>query len=394
MKDELKKYRNEVQQELDNVLRYWARFAVDDINGGFFGRIDNNNKAQPQSPKGSVLNSRILWTFAAANKNSSIADRAYNYIKDYFIDKEYGGVYWTVDPKGNPLETKKQVYASAFALYGISEYYRLRSTDDVKEKMLSLYRTIVEKAYDEDNGGYREAFARDWSESGDQRLSSKDANERKSMNTNLHVLEALANLYTVWPDQQLRRQIADLLEIFQTKIIDRQSGHLHLFFNDEWIVKPDVISFGHDIEASWLLREAAKIINDKKLVDSFEDISLTLAESASEGLDADGGLWYEFDPQKNKLIQQKHWWPQAEAMVGYFNAWEISKDQKYLHRSLNSWTFITSHILDKENGEWFWGVDELNRPMMNEDKAGLWKCPYHNGRACLEINNRINILDK
>jgi mannobiose 2-epimerase len=394
MRDELKNYRTEVEQELNNVLQYWAQFAVDESNSGFFGRIDNHNEADLHASKGSVLNSRILWTFSAAAKNLAIADRAFDYITAHFIDKQYGGVYWTVDAKGHPLETKKQVYASAFALYGMSEYYRQRPADDVKEKMLSLYHSIVEKAHDQNNGGYWEAFARDWSDISDQRLSSKDANARKSMNTNLHVLEAFANLYAVWPDAELRAYVKELLHLFQTKIIDSRTGHLHLFFDDKWNVEPDVISFGHDIEASWLLLEAATIINDKQLIDLFKAISLTLAESASEGLDKDGGLWYEFDPEKNRLIRQKHWWPQAEAMVGYFNAWQISGDEKYLSRSLNSWKFVTAHILDKENGEWFWGVDEWNRPMMNEDKVGLWKCPYHNARACLEIKNRINALIK
>jgi mannobiose 2-epimerase len=260
--------------------------------------------------------------------------------------------------------------------------------------MLSLYHILVGKAYDKTNGGYREAFARDWTQTGDQRLSRKDANEKKSMNTNLHVLEAFVNLYTVWPNEGLRTQIVDLLEIFRTKMISPHSGHLHLFFDDEWNVRPDVISYGHEIEASWLLLDAAMAIGDAQLTKAFQQMCLTLADAATEGLDEDGGLWYEFDPQKNTLIRQKHWWPQAEAMVGYFTAWQISSQQKYLQRSLNSWRFITSHILDNESGEWFWGVNELNEPMAGEDKVGLWKCPYHNGRACLEIMKRIDFLEK
>jgi mannobiose 2-epimerase len=400
MSEVLKNYRAGLERELNNILQYWARFAPDHSNGGFFGRIDNNNVADINAPRGAVLCSRILWTFSAAKNNGygpeyiSIADLAYQYITKHFIDDIYGGVYWTVDAKGNPLASKKQVYASAFALYGLSEYYRCNSNEKVKGAMLSLYRTLVNKAFDKTNGGYREAFARDWTHTGDQRLSGKDANERKSMNTNLHVLEAFANLYIVWPDEDLRMQIADLLEIFHTKIIDQQNGHLNLFFDDEWNVKPDVISYGHEIEAAWLLLEAAIIIENKNLIDVFEDISITLCDKATEGLDTDGGLWYEFDPQKSKLVKQKHWWPQAEAMVGYFSAWQINGEEKYLQRSLNSWKFVSSHILDREKGEWFWGVDEFNKPMITEDKAGLWKCPYHNGRACLELIRRIDLFEK
>ena len=400
MKDELKKYRAEIEQELNNILQYWAHFTPDDRNGGFFGQIDNNNVVHYGAPKGSVLNSRILWTFAAAQNNgygmeyAGIPDRAYEYLSRHFIDEKYGGVYWTVSENGEPLETKKQVYATAFALYGITEHYRLRATEEIFTTMLSLYDILVDKACDKTNGGYREAFARDWTQTADQRLSSKDANEKKSMNTNLHVLEAFANLYTVWPNEGLRTQIADLLEIFRTKIIDQRSGHLHLFFDDEWNVRPDVISYGHEIEASWLLLDAATTIGNTHLIKAFRQVCLVLSDAATEGLDTDGGLWYEFDPQKNKLIKQKHWWPQAEAMVGYFTAWQIGNQQKYLQRSLNSWRFTTSHILDKQNGEWFWGANERNEPMADEDKVGLWKCPYHNGRACLEVIKRIASFDK
>ena len=264
----LHQFRSEAEEELKNILSYWQRHAVDYEHGGFYGKIDNDNHVVLNADKGSVLNGRILWTFSSAfiilkdESYRQTASRAYQYIINHFIDPQYGGVYWTVDKKGNPAESKKQVYASAFVLYGLSEYCRAWPNEEVKQQAIQLYNTIVEHAGDKVHGGYFEAYARDWSEINDQRLSGKDANEKKSMNTNLHVLEAFANLYRTWPDENVKNHIRNLLIIFSDKIIDAESGHLRLFFDEQWNNKPLLISYGHDIEASWLLLECAEIIED------------------------------------------------------------------------------------------------------------------------------------
>ena len=398
MKPELKKYKEEVGQELEEILAFWMTAAVDEQHGGFFGSVNNENIPHRDAAKGSVLHSRILWAFSAAleiapGKNyASMATRAYAYLCENFIDRRHGGVYWTVTAKGEPLETKKQVYAIAFALYACSEYYRTHNDEKAKDTSLALYDTLIDRCYDKINGGFWEGFSINWKELPDQRLSSKDANERKSMNTNLHVLEAFANLYSVWPDASLKKHIVELLDIFKTKIIGEKSHHLSLFFNDEWMVKPDVISYGHDIEASWLLLDAAMIINDRKLIEEYKNISLLLADAAIEGISGDGGLWYEYDPSANRMVREKHWWLQAEAMVGFLNAWQISNDEKYLEHSLRSWDFVKKYLIDRQHGEWYWGVDEHGAAMPLKDKAGLWKCPYHNSRACMEVMKRIASL--
>jgi cellobiose epimerase len=391
----LQQFKEDLENELQNILDFWQTKTIDDLNGGFFGQIDNDNKIIIEAPKGSVLNSRILWTFSAAynlTKEGSYlktAERAFAYLRDRFIDNEFGGVYWTVDYSGNPLDTKKQIYASAFAIYGLSEYYISSKNEEALRLAIDLYNTILKYSYDEENGGYIEALTRDWKEIDDLRLSKKDANEKKSMNTHLHLLEAFSNLYRIWTNEKLNEKITELIYLFLNHIIDPETHHLILFFDEKWNKKSQIVSYGHDIEASWLIEEAARIIGNPTLLEQVKDQSVNLAIAASDGLDTDGGLWYEYDLEKDDLVKEKHSWPQAEGMIGFFNAWQITGVERFLNRSLGEWNFIQGHILDKKNGEWFWGVNADNT-VMNEDKVGIWKCPYHNSRACIELINRIH----
>ena len=395
MKEILEKYKVELEEEMKNILRFWMSYTIDKKNGGFYGRVDHDNNVYSESRKGSVLNSRILWAFSAAYNQSSdkqyleIAHRAFEYLSKHFIDKQYGGVYWTVDHEGKPLDTKKQIYALAFALYGISEYAIATASNEANEHALYLYKTIEQYSHNKKKLGYIEALTRDWLEIKDLRLSSKDANERKSMNTHLHVLEAYANLYRIWPDESLRKNIQELIGLFLQRIVDKQSNHLILFFDDNWQVRSDIISYGHDIEAAWLILEAAEIIEDGDLINKVKERSVKIADAAREGLDNDGGLWYEHESLQKHLVKEKHWWVQAEAMIGFFNAWRLTGDENYFLLSLNTWRFVQKNIIDTEKGEWVWGIKEDYSVMKEEDKVGIWKCPYHNTRACLEIIKRI-----
>ena len=388
-------YKQEVTQELKDILSWWGNHAVDTVNGGFYGKIDNNNTVDEQAAKGAVLNARLLWTYSAAYNLTrtaqylQMAERAYKYISNYFVDNKYGGIYWTVNYKGEPLDTKKQVYAIAFAVYGLSEYYRASEDIGAKQLAIKLYSDIVKHSYENKYGGYIEAFTREWKEIADLRLSDKDANERKTMNTHLHVLEGFANLYRVWPDAGLKQRVQELIRIFLDHIIDEQTHHLQLFFTDEWTSTHNIISYGHDIEAAWLVQEAAEIIQDHALAEEVKQRSVMVAEAAAKGVDKDGGMWHEKDVAKDHLVKEKHWWPQAEAMVGFYNAYQVSNDEKYLQHSINSWQFIKQYLKDNKHGEWYWGINENYSLMQEEDKAGLWKCPYHNSRACIEIINRI-----
>lgn len=399
MPNELEIYKTEMQQELENILQYWVNNTVDVQNGGFAGKIDNDNKVDIKAPKGSVLNSRILWSFAAAYNLTKkvqylqMAERAYKYICNYFIDKDYGGVYWTVDYRGKALDTKKQIYALSFAVYGLSEYFIASEDEPVKKLAVELYETITKHSYDKVNGGYVEALTREWKEISDLRLSAKDANEKKSMNTHLHILEAFANLYRIWPDKTLKQRIIELINIFLNHIIDPATNHLILFFDEQWKQRGNIQSYGHDIEAAWLIQEAAETVHDEVLIEKVKQRSVRITDALSKGLDKDGGLWYEYNFDEDHLIKEKHWWPQSEAMVGYFNAWQITGKESYLQKSLDSWKFVKNHILNKEKGEWYWGVTDTYSVMEGQDKVGVWKCPYHNTRACMEIIKRITKLN-
>lgn len=386
-------YRQDMEDELRSILQYWMQRMPDQTEGGFFGRIDGQDIVHPDAPKGVVLNSRILWTFSAAYEHTrdaaylGVATRAFEYLRQKFIDPVYGGVYWSLDHRGAVLQDRKQIYGLSFAIYGLAEFYRVALEQKALDHAIALFRVIEQYSYDPLRKGYLEAFARDWTPLNDLRLSPKDANEKKTMNTHLHVIEAYASLYRVWPDPLLRRRLAGLLEVFEKHIIDAGTGHLELFFDEGWRPRPGILSYGHDIEAAWLLHACAGILGDPAWLEKTRAWSIHIARAAAEGLDADGGLWYELE--NGRLVREKHSWPQAEAMIGFLNAWQISGERSWLEKSIGSWTFVQQYIRDRQHGEWYWGVMADHRPMPGQDKAGFWKCPYHNSRACIEVSKRI-----
>lgn len=387
--------RAEMHGELHRILAYWVNFTVDDTNGGFYGRITEDQVIDHQADKGGVLNARILWSFAASYRlhasaaHLAMADRAFFYIRDYFVDAEYGGVYWSVNYLGTPAETKKQVYAIAFTIYGLSEYYLASGNDEAKTIAVRLYHDLISKSYDSVNGGYFEAFTREWGQIADLRLSDKDANEKKTMNTHLHVLEAFTTLYKIWPAVGLKQKITELLQNFDTYLIDAQTGHMALFFDENWNKRSTIISYGHDIEAAWLLLEAAEGIDEHYWILKMKDTAVEMAKASLEGLGDDGALWYEYDPDSAHFNKEKHWWVQAEAVVGFINAWQQNNDSLFLSTAAECWQYIKNQLIDRQYGEWYWGRNEDGSIMQHQDKAGLWKCPYHNSRACIEVIKRL-----
>ncbi|MDW8852289.1 AGE family epimerase/isomerase [Flavobacterium sp. MMLR14_040] len=394
MSAKLKQLKTELSTELDSILNYWSKNSIDTKNGGFIGQIDNNENLIEDAEKGSVLNARILWSFSSSyqitknEEHKKIAKRAFEFLSEYFYDSEFGGLFWSINVDTTPKDTKNQIYALAFAIYGLSEYYVISKDEKALTIAINLYLRIQKYSYDAVNKGYLEAFTRDWQAIDDLRLSEKDANEKKTMNTHLHIVEAYANLFKVWKDKALQKDIIELLQTIEEHFINTKTGHLRLFFNENWIEKPDVISYGHDIEAAWLLLQCAEISEDETLIANYKKYAIQMAEVTKEGLDTDGGLWYEFDPKKNELVAEKHWWVQAEALIGFYNAYQLTANEIYLDIVLKNWDFIKKQILDTKNGEWFWGIYRDNS-LIEKDKAGFWKCPYHNSRACLELMNRI-----
>lgn len=395
-KHQLQNLKKEATLELDNILNWWAKHMIDNHNGGFYGRIDGRGKLHPLADKSVILNTRILWTFSAAAilypenmEWRQLADRAFDYLLHYFWDRKEGGVFWMLDCYGVPSQDKKQIYAQAFTIYALVAYYELTQNREALEKAKETFWLIEQYSHDELYGGYFEAFSRNWNEISDLRLSEKDANEAKTMNTHLHILEAYTALYRIMPTAEVRLALRSLVLLFLEKFIDSDTNHLQLFFDEKWQLKSDEISFGHDIECSWLLCEAAEILQDDNLLYDVQKKAVAIAgRTLAEGIDRDGGIFNTADSQ-GLTNRDKDWWPQAEAVVGFFNAWQITKKDFFLQTTLNSWQFIQTYLLDITNGEWFWALNADGTPDLLNDKAGPWKCPYHNSRTCIEVIRRL-----
>ncbi len=383
-------------EELDKILKYWSTVAFDREDELFYGRVDENNHRDINAPLGLVMYARILWSFSASFPSTQnplhleMADFAYRTLVSYFFDKTFGGTYWMVDFNGVPLSDQKQIYGIAFAIYGLTAYYKVNNDATVLADAIELYQIVEKYSHDKVKGGYFEAFNRDWTTATDLRISAKDANEKKTMNTHLHVLEAYASLYKIWPDVVLKEQIKSLLNLFNDKIFNPKTLRFNLFMNEDWEVKSNTISYGHDIEATWLLYDAALAIKDPNLIEITRKLALTITRNMLTDFNDDGSLPYEFEPNSNQLINEKHWWVQAEACVGLLNAWQLSGDEKFLAYFEKNWSFIEKYLIDHKNGEWFWGLTPSNELMKGQDKAGFWKCPYHNTRSLLEIMTRLS----
>jgi mannobiose 2-epimerase len=384
----------EFQGELSEILDFWSTKAVDSDFGGFVGQINSEGIVIPKASKGAVLNTRLLWTFAAAFRNTgehryrAMADRAYEYLLAHFWDKENGGLFWECDYRGKPVNTRKQAYGQGFGIYAFSEYYRATGSRESLEYARRLFGLLEEKFRDAAFEGYIEALSADWQPMKDMRLSPKDANCPKSMNTHLHILEPYTNLYRAWPAGLLKERIRVLIKLFRDRIIDHQTGHFNLFFEKDWTVRSQTVSYGHDIEGAWLLHEAALVIREPGLIQSIRKPALKLVElTLQEGMDADGSVWYE--KEGDHIDKERHWWGQAEAMVGLMDAWEIDKNERYIQHLIRIWEYIKRNLIDRKNGEWFWSATTNGTPNLDEDKAGFWKCPYHNSRALIELTNRI-----
>jgi len=384
-------FKSELHKELTtNILPFWMTKMVDCDNGGFLGRIDGENHVHPFSGKGAVLNARILWTFSAAyrvEKNEEylkVAERAFEYIKNYFFDKKNGGIYWELNYKGEPLNRRKQMYAQGFAIYGFSEFYRATGKIEALEAAKNLFYLIEKYSYDSKSGGYIEALDESWNAIEDMRLSSRDNNAPKTMNTHLHILEPYTNLLRVWKDPELIASQKRLIEIFCKQIVNPKTKHLGLFFDMEWNSKDNGVSYGHDIEAAWLLYEAAEVLSDPELIKTVKKLSIEIVDAAYEGLQPDGSMIYEIT-HNGHIDTDRHWWVQAEMVTGSFYAWLISGDEKYLESAKKCWEYIKLNLIDKVNGEWVWGAHPDGTQNRKDDKAGFWKCPYHNSRMCLEM---------
>ena len=424
MNERIMLMRQEMQDVVENnILRFWQDKMVDHENGGFYGRIDGHGVLHPEAEKGAILNARILWSFSAAYrvlrnpKYLKIATYAKDYFIAHFIDPEYGGVYWSVDDKGNPLNTRKQFYAIGFAIYGLSEYARATGNREALEYALQLYDCIEEHALDRKYNGYIEACTREWGEIADMRLSELDANYPKSQNTHLHIIEPYTNLLKCLKELHTQEScdyvptigsvlpvgvtipaetivaveasLRNLIDIFTDRILNPETHHLDLFFEMDWTRGAGQLeSYGHDIECSWLMHEAALVLNDAEILKKMEPIVQMVAKASEKGLNADGSMIHEANLDTGHVDDDLHWWVQAEAVVGFANLYQYFGEENALDKSLCCWDYIKRNLIDHENGEWYWSRHADGTLNTVDDKAGFWKCPYHNSRMCLEIIER------
>jgi len=381
---------DQVEQELrGNILPFHVEVGIDQTRGGFYGRINDDRTIDANAPKGLVQHSRLLWTFAHAHRVCQdpgylqSAARAYRYLLDNFWDPDYQGMVWLVDASGIPIDNHKIIYGQAFAVYGLSEYFLAAGEKQSLDVAIALFETLEQRAVDRQYEGYFETFERDWRFTDAINIDETAEPTVKSMNTHLHMLEAYTNLLRAWDTAELRGRLRVLIDLMLERIVDRQAGQMKMHFNAEWRSLTNHVSYGHDIEASWLLVEAAEMLGDEELLAEVVQTALHMAQVAyNEGLNDDGSL--RDDDQGN----DRTWWVQAEAMVGFLNAYQLSGEKHFLEASYGCWQFIQEKLIDRRYGEWIWGVDGKGRPMAGE-KAGLWKAPYHNGRACLEVRRRL-----
>jgi len=416
--------KREMQDVLENnILRFWLEQMMDYEHGGFYGRMDGEGELHPEAEKGAILNARILWAFSAAFRvlkhpeYLEAATRAKDYIIEHFIDQEYGGVYWSVDCEGNPLDTKKQFYAIGFMIYGLSEYARATGDREALDYALDLYDCIEEHAFDSEHNGYIEACTREWGKIADMRLSDLDANYPKSQNTHLHIIEPYTNLLRCLKEVQAQEScdyvpalgavlpvgisvpqqtisevegaLRNLVDIFTDKILNKETNHLDLFFEMDWTRGAGHLeSYGHDIECSWLLHEAALVLGDANVLAKVEPVVQVVAQASAKGLRPDGALIHEANLDTGQVDDDLHWWVQAENVVGWYNIWQHFGDEEALNRAEKCWQYIKKQLIDFDNGEWYWSRHANGVLNTTDDKAGFWKCPYHNTRMCLEIIER------
>ena len=387
--------KNEVSANLTrNLLPFWSTKMVDYKNGGYFGRINGDNQVFPKEDKGGILNARILWTYSSAYriyKDTAylrLAARSKDYIMAHFIDKEFGGAYRSVKSTGEPSDNRKQTYTQSFFIYGLAEYYRATGDKEALETAKNIFNLFEKYALDKKSDGYFEVYSRDWKRTHDKLIGESTANDEKTMNTHLHLMEAYTNLFRVWPDKNVGVRLRALVDIFLDKIIDSKTSHLICFLDKDWKKNSAVDSYGHDIESSWLLNEAAGLLGDPALLAKVKDVSIKIANAAAEGLNPDGSLNYEKNLTNGRVSTERSWWAQSECIVGYLNAYELTGNEKYLDNAINCWNYTNNHFVDNKNGGWFSSVSESG--VASGEKGGFWVCPYHNGRMCMEVVERIS----
>ncbi len=375
----------------NDLIPFWMNLR-DDVNGGFFGFADEDGIPDKKSPKGVILQSRILWFFSSAYmlckdyEVLSCADHAYHFLRDYCMDHEYGGMFWSVNSDGTPCEDMKHTYCQSFALYALSAYYRASGDPEALDLACSLYELIESKCRDSE--GYLEAFGRDFSPCDNDKLSENGVMADRTMNTLLHLLESYTALLEAEYFSDVEASVLEILRLFKTHVYDPQRKICKVFFDMDYNSIIDLESYGHDIEASWLISRACDVLKDRNIKDEMMPVITGLAEGALEhGIDEQDHAMNN-ECENGVFDSKKVWWVQAEAVTGFMNAYELTGDEDYLEASDMIWNYIRDNVVG-EHGEWIENIYEDVSKTEGQALVHEWKCPYHNGRMCMEMYSRL-----
>lgn len=378
----------------NNLIPFWNGMK-DEKNGGFYGYADSEGKPDKTSVKGVILNSRILWFYSSAYmlfhkpELLEMADHAYRFLVDFCLDSQYGGVYWSVNYDGTVCDDTKHTYNQAFAIYALSAYYQACKRKEPLNFAYVLYRVIEEKC--RDNNGYLEAFRRDFTPSSNEKLSENGVLAERTMNTLLHVFEAYSELYRADPFYEVGDSIRSILRLFENKIYDPEKQICDVFFDLNYNSLIDLESFGHDIETSWLLDRGCDILEDKAYQKEMQSMINGLAEAAYRNAFDKVQNALNNEREGNSIDRQKIWWVQAESVVGFYNAYQKNPQKsEYLQTAEKIWEFIQSHVVDPKSGEWLESIPADHEPDPKQPLVHPWKCPYHNGRMCMEMIQRLS----
>ncbi|USD67401.1 AGE family epimerase/isomerase [Vibrio sp. SCSIO 43136] len=397
---ELHQFKSQLKLEAQQILDFWSELQDQD-RGGFYCFADFEGNVDKEHPKSVLLHSRILWTFSNAyrvlgdEKYKQAADHCYHFMTAYALDAEFGGVYWMLDKNGNVTDTQKHVYNQGFAIYAFSEYFLATGHLSALEHAKVLFELVEKHAFDHGYGGYHEAFDRQWSPIANHLVcdTAEGVLAEKSMNTHLHIMEAYTTLHQAWPDLHVQQQLKGLCELMIEKVVD-SSLHFGLFFSRDWKCVSRDVSYGHDIEGTWLMDAAAGQLEDRTLANAIFELTSEMAQvTYDQGMEKDGAIFNELR-EGHLLDSDRIWWVQAEAMVGFFNAYQKSLKAEQFSAAQGCWNIIQTELKDGRFGEWYWKVNRQGQPYTSEAKVEPWKCPYHNGRACLEVYQRIAPLEQ
>lgn len=374
------------------VIPFWKSLRDDEF-GGYYGYMDYDLKLNKKAEKGCILNSRITWFFSNAYtllKDPSLldeADHGYEFLKNHCIDSENGGIFWSMNYDGTPLDTTKHTYNQAFCIYALSSYYEASGKREALDLAFQLFHMIEEKCTDDQ--GYLEAFTRDFKPESNEKLSENGVLAEKTMNTLLHVLEAYTELYRVSKDKEVEERLKWIMDTFAEKVYNSELERQEVFFDKNYNSIIDLHSYGHDIETAWLMDRTVDVLGDETYRQKMTPITKALTKKIYEVAFDGHSLSNECD--KGVVDTNRVWWVQAETVVGFLNGYEKDPSKvEYKEAAEAEWQFIKDHVIDPRNGsEWFWLVRQDGSPVEGEPIVEPWKCPYHNGRMCMEVIRRL-----